>query len=132
MNSSINLQRIFYIDEPLFPLDITNTTLETGETSTMVTGISEPESTTTTDTITTITTLKPRREEKPEAGSEGITSCESNVCRNGGTCLTSIDGFQCHCRYKYYCYFHQLTGCTKTKSSYSQTQEYMYIQNRIL
>ena len=32
-----------------------------------------------------------------------MTSCANNVCRNGGTCLTSIDGFQCHCRLGYMC-----------------------------
>ena len=89
-------------------LDITNTTLETGETSTTLTGISEPDSTTenlntltTPTTITTITTITPRPGEKTEAGSDDMKSCENNVCRNGGTCLTSIDGFQCHCRLDY-------------------------------
>ena len=48
------------------------------------TSISDGEST----TQTGVTSLN------PGAGQ----SCANNVCRNGGTCLTSIDGFQCHCR----------------------------------
>ena len=96
MDFGLNYCRIF-LDESLL-IDITNTTLETGDTSTMVTGSSEPDSTTENlTTLTTLTTLTPGK--KAEAGSEDLAWCENNVCRNGGTCLTSIDGFQCHCRY---------------------------------
>ena len=67
----------------------------------MVTDISDPDSTTDTTlttALTTLTTLNPQSGERPESGSDEMSSCEKNVCRNGGTCLTSIDGFQCHCR----------------------------------
>ena len=68
-----------------------NTTTETHETDMLQTSISDEDSTT-----MRLTTLSPVSDhETPESS---VSSCSSNVCRNGGTCLTSIDGFQCHCR----------------------------------
>ncbi|XP_023335490.1 protein eyes shut isoform X2 [Eurytemora carolleeae] len=48
-----------------------------------------------------LTTLAPK-----EPGATAIypsqhTSCTQNICRNGGTCLWSIDGFQCHCKLQF-------------------------------
>lgn len=59
-------------------------TLETGDNETIS---DESEST----TQAGVTSLSPQ-------GQGRASSCANNVCRNGGTCLTSIDGFQCHCR----------------------------------
>ena len=59
-------------------------TLETGDNETIS---DESEST----TEAGMTSLSP-------PGQGQASSCANNVCRNGGTCLTSIDGFQCHCR----------------------------------
>ena len=62
-------------------IDTNDETLKTGDKST----ISDASESTTEAGVTTL--------------SHGQTSsCANNVCRNGGTCLTSIDGFQCHCR----------------------------------
>lgn len=67
-------------------IDTNDETLETGDKST----ISDASEST---TEAGVTTLSP-----PGAGHGQASSCANNVCRNGGTCLTSIDGFQCHCR----------------------------------
>ena len=70
-------------------IDTNDETLETGDKSTSISDAS------TTEATDGVTTLRPQG-----AGSDGqASSCANNVCRNGGTCLTSIDGFQCHCRY---------------------------------
>ena len=74
--------------------DTTNTTQETGDTSTIMTIFSEEDSTIESMTVR-LTTLSPG--DKLDISSN-ITSCNNNVCRNGGTCLTTIEGFQCHCR----------------------------------
>ena len=70
--------------------DTNDETLETGDKSTSISDASTTEA-----TDGSVTTLRPQG-----AGGDGqASSCANNVCRNGGTCLTSIDGFQCHCRY---------------------------------
>ena len=37
----------------------------------------------------------------PDQEASTVSTCSANVCRNGGTCLTTISGFQCHCRLQY-------------------------------
>ena len=78
--TGISGQDDFIIDLTTEESNLYNSTNETGGK----TSISDGEST----TQTGVTSLN------PGAGQ----SCANNVCRNGGTCLTSIDGFQCHCR----------------------------------
>ena len=73
-----------------------NTTTETHETATET--ISDVESTT--GYTMKVTTLSPTDSQTTDV-EDGISSCSRNVCKNGGTCLTSIDGFQCHCRLQY-------------------------------
>ena len=78
--TGISGQDDFIIDLTTEESNFYNSTNETGGK----TSIYDGEST----TQTGVTSLN------PGAGQ----SCANNVCRNGGTCLTSIDGFQCHCR----------------------------------
>ena len=78
----------------------TKATDETGAATASTTFVSDDDSTTaTTDGyMVTVTTLEPGKSLMEKGSSSNMSSCSSNVCRNGGTCLTSIDGFQCHCR----------------------------------
>ena len=83
--------------EMFLETDITNT-VETGDTSTTKTTFSEVDESTTDSLTVRLTTLKPGDDNNNNNNNNNVTSCHNNVCRNGGTCLTSIEGFQCHCR----------------------------------
>ena len=75
------------------------------EISTIITDPPSSDYSTTSDSTARIkiTTLRPRpsSQDTDYSFQSNVTACKNNVCRNGGTCLTSIDGFQCHCRLQY-------------------------------
>ena len=91
-----------------FTTDDTNITISTTETDTnavnqetgehSTTHSDRVESTTDSSYTMRVTTLEPHYHQDDTSAGQNMTSCTNNVCRNGGTCLTSIDGFQCHCR----------------------------------
>ena len=85
--------------------DLTSLVTVTEEISTIITEPPISDYGTTSDSTATIkiTTLRPRpsSDDTEYSFQSNVTACKNNVCRNGGTCLTSIDGFQCHCRLQY-------------------------------
>ena len=90
----------FTTDDTNITISTTDTNAATNETGEQSTTISDrAESTTDSSYSVRVTTLEPHHQDDSDSSAgQNMTSCTNNVCRNGGTCLTSIDGFQCHCR----------------------------------